>query len=156
MDKNQIRTLREKLRILERESGGAFDEQADCCGVTVSQCHTLLEVSNRRSVSLIDLAAVLNLDTSTLSRTVQGLVLLGLLDRRADEGDRRFVTIALTAQGRKVVAAIEEKYDTYFEAVLDQLPAGDRASIIRAIGIFVDAVRAFNDTTGCCRPARKS
>jgi len=156
MDKNQIRTLREKLRMLERESGGVFGEQQDCCGVTVPQCHTLLEVGQREPVSLVDLAAKLNLDTSTLSRTVQGLVLLGLLDRRTDAGDRRFVTIALTAQGRKVVAALEEKYDAYFKAVLGRLPAGSRPSIIESISVFVDAVRAHNESTGCCRPGRKS
>jgi DNA-binding MarR family transcriptional regulator len=156
MDKNQIQTLREKLRILERESGGVFGEQQDCCGVTVSQCHTLLEVGKREPVSLIDLAAELNLDASTLSRTVQGLVLLGLLDRRTDAGDRRYVTIGLTAQGRKVVAAIEEKYDAFFKAVLGRLPAGSRASIIESISAFVDAVRAHNESTGCCRPGRKS
>ena len=156
MDKNQVRILREKLRVLERESGGVFGEEQDCCGVTMSQCHTLLEVGNRDRVSLVDLAAELSLDTSTLSRTVQGLVLLGLLDRRTDEGDRRYITIALTPQGCKVVAAIEEKYDTYFEAILDRLPAGSQTSIIESISAFVDAVRAHNESIGCCRPGRKS
>jgi DNA-binding MarR family transcriptional regulator len=156
MDKNQVQLLREKLRVLERESGGVFGQEQDCCGVTVSQCHTLLQVGQRDSLSLVDLAAELNLDTSTLSRTVQGLVMLGLLDRRTDAGDRRYVTIALTAQGRKVAAAIEEKYDTYFQAVLARLPAGSRAAIIDSISAFVDAVRAHNESIGCCRPGRKS
>jgi DNA-binding MarR family transcriptional regulator len=156
MDKDQVRTLREKLRVLERESCGVFGQEQDCCGVTVSQCHTLLQVGLRDSLSLVDLAAELNLDTSTLSRTVQGLVLLGLVDRRADAGDRRYVTIALTAQGRKVAAAIEEKYDTYFQAVLARLPAGSRTAIIESISAFVDAVRAHNESIGCCRPGRKS
>jgi DNA-binding MarR family transcriptional regulator len=156
MDKSQIRTLREKLRVLERESGAVFGQEQDCCGVTMSQCHTILQVGQRESLSLVDLAAELNLDTSTLSRTVQGLVLLGLLDRRTDAGDRRYVTIALTAQGRKVAAAIEEKYDAYFTAVLGRLPAASRASIVESLGIFVDAVRAHNESIGCCRPGRKS
>jgi DNA-binding MarR family transcriptional regulator len=156
MDKSQIRTLREKLRVLERESGGVFGQEQDCCGVTVSQCHTLLQVGQRESLSLVDLAAELNLDASTLSRTVQGLVLLGLLDRRTDAGDRRYVTIALTAQGRKVAAAIEEKYDAYFTAVLGRLPAASRTSIIESLSVFVDAVRAHNESIGCCRPGRKS
>jgi DNA-binding MarR family transcriptional regulator len=156
MEKNQIQTLRDKLRLLERESGGVFGEEKDCCGVTVSQCHTLLQVGKRESVSLVDLAAELNLDASTLSRTVQGLVLLGLLDRRTDAGDRRYVTIALTPQGRTIVAALEEKYDAYFKAVLDRLPAGSRSSIIESISVFVDAVRAHNEAIGCCRPGRKS
>jgi DNA-binding MarR family transcriptional regulator len=156
MDKSQIRTLRQKLRVLERESGGVFGEPQDCCGVTVPQCHTLLEVGQREPVSLVDLATELNLDTSTLSRTVQGLVLLGLLDRRADAGDRRYITIALTPQGRKVVAALEEKYDTYFKAVLGRLPADARSSIVESLSVFVDAVRAHNESIGCCRPGRKS
>ena len=56
MDKSQIRTLREKLRVLERESGAVFGQEQDCCGVTMSQCHTLLQVGQRESLSLVDLA----------------------------------------------------------------------------------------------------
>jgi hypothetical protein len=51
---------------------------------------------------------------------------------------------------------LEEKYDAYFKAVLDRLPAGSRSSIIESISVFVDAVRAHNEAIGCCRPGRKS
>ncbi len=75
MNVEKVRFLREKLRILERESGGVFEEQEGCCGLTTAQCHTLLETGNRGPVSLVDLAQFLGLDTSTLS--VQSIVAPG-------------------------------------------------------------------------------
>jgi DNA-binding MarR family transcriptional regulator len=155
MDEQKLKILRDKLRILERESGGVFDEQQECCGITVAQCHTLLEIGKHSEISLVDLAAALGLDTSTLSRTVQGLVLVGLLDRQTSAKDRRYVTIALTPQGKKVYDEIEKRYDAFFRAVLDRLPAGSRQTILDNIGAFVDAVHAHNEATGCCRPRRK-
>jgi hypothetical protein len=44
MNTQKIRKLREKLRILERESMGALDQEQACCGLTLSQCHTVMEI----------------------------------------------------------------------------------------------------------------
>src|SRR4030043_187102 len=81
MDIEKIRFLRQKLRVLEREMNDPFGRDAGCCGLTLAQCHTLLEVGYRGEVSLVDLASSFGLDTSTLSRMIQGLVVLGLVGR---------------------------------------------------------------------------
>ena len=126
MDTQKLKLLREKLRLLERESGGVFDGEADCCGVTTAQCHTLLEIGNRGEISLVDLADALGLDASTLSRTIQGLVLIGLVDRRASDKDRRYVSIRLTDQGRKTFDEIETRNNAYYDKVIGFLPEDRR------------------------------
>ena len=78
MDIKKIRLLREKLRQLERELDDRFRSDSGCCGLTLAQCHTLLEIGNKGEISLVELASRLSLDTSTLSRTINGLVILGL------------------------------------------------------------------------------
>jgi DNA-binding MarR family transcriptional regulator len=156
MDRQKIKLLREKLRILDRESGNVFENQEDCCGLTTAQCHTLLEVGERGPISLNDLASYLGLDTSTLSRTVQGLVLLGLVDRQSNEKDRRSIVLSLTKAGRKVYDTIEHRYNDYFGRVMDLLPPEQRSSILEGIGAFADAVRSHNAATGCCGRVRKS
>ncbi|MCX6561167.1 MAG: MarR family transcriptional regulator [Candidatus Aminicenantes bacterium] len=155
MEEQKIIKLREKLRILERESGGVFDGQADCCGVTMGQCHTLLEIGSRGEISLVDLADALGLDASTMSRTIQGLVLIGLVDRRSSDKDRRFVVIRLTDQGRKIFAEIETRYNAYFSRVSELLPEDRRESILESVGEFADAIKRLNTATGCCRKGQR-
>lgn len=151
MEKQKIKTLLEKIRILERESGGVFDGGEDCCGITTAQCHTILEIGNKGEITLIDLANALGLDASTMSRAIQGLVLVGLVDRKSSEQDRRYVNIRLTDQGRKVFESIETRYNAYFDKVIELLPENRRDDVLTAVGEFADAVRRLNESTGCCR-----
>lgn len=146
----QIRFLREKLRLLERELNDPFRQDSGCCGLTLGQCHTLLEVGNRGRVSLVDLASGFGLDTSTLSRMVQGLVVLGLVSRLPDEKDRRYVAISLTDQGRMLYDRIEATFDAYFREVMELVPAGKREAVIESIGLFSDAVRRYCEADRGC------
>ena len=98
-----IREFRRDLRVLEREAVRHLEGETSCCGVTLGQCHAILELSFSDS-SLTALAAALDLDTSTQSRTVDGLVKAGWVERTQDAGDRRAVRLALTAAGRAKVA----------------------------------------------------
>lgn len=156
MDIEKIKILREKLRMLERESGGVFKGREDCCGLTTAQCHTLVEIGTKGEISLVDLADGLGLDASTLSRTIQGLFALGLVDRRTNAQDRRYVDISLTAQGGRVFEEIENRYNDYFSRVIEFLPADRLEEILENINLFADAVRRQNVRTGCCRPKAKS
>lgn len=151
MEKKQIVALRKKLRRLERESGGVFNVQNECCGVTAAQCHTIVEIGGISEISLVDLADALGLDTSTMSRTIQGLVVAGLADRKASEEDRRYVKISLTEEGRRVFAAIETRYNAYFREVVALLPEDRRDAILSAIGEFSDAVHRLKVSTDRCR-----
>jgi DNA-binding MarR family transcriptional regulator len=155
MNTQKIRKLREKLRILERESMGALDQEQACCGLTLSQCHTVMEIGLRGDMSLVDLATSLGLDTSTLSRTIQGLVLIGLVVRNTNEKDRRYVVLSLSDQGRKVYEEIDGIYNAFLAGVFERLPADAHERILDDIGLFADAVLATNVATGCCRSGRK-
>jgi DNA-binding MarR family transcriptional regulator len=149
-DVERIRLLREKLRQLEREMNDPFQTDSGCCGLTLAQCHTLLEIGNKGEISLIDLASHLGLDTSTLSRMIQGLVVLGLVSRLTNEKDRRYVAISLTEQGCKLFDQIEVRFNTYFAQVLELIPSEKRDAVIENIGFFSDAVRKRNESSGCC------
>jgi len=150
MDIQKIRFLREKLRLMEREINDPFGRDAGCCGLTLAQCHTLLEVGIKGEVSLVDLASSFDLDTSTLSRMIQGLVVLGLVSRLTNEKDRRYVSISLTEQGRQLFDQIETRFNTYFAQVLELIPSEKQDAAIECIGLFSDAVRKLNESSGCC------
>jgi DNA-binding MarR family transcriptional regulator len=151
MDIEKIRLLREKLRLLERESNDRFRSDSGCCGLTLGQCHTLLEIGNKGQISLVELASRLSLDASTLSRTINGLVFLGLVNRLANEKDRRYIAISLSDQGRKVFNEIEKTFNNYFSGVLGLIPVEKREAVVESISLFSDALRKYNDSAGCCQ-----
>ena len=77
MDLDKIEFLKDKLRQLEYSLGWEFGLQTECCGVTLSQRLVLIEIGKREKVTLIELSKSLGLDSSTLSRTINGMVNIG-------------------------------------------------------------------------------
>ncbi len=155
MKAEQIDYILEKLRVLMRESYGVMDAQQECCGLTYSQCHTLIEIGAKSEVSLVDLASSLGLDTSTLSRTIQAMVVSGLVIRTTNEKDRRYVRISLSKQGRKVYELIGRVYYDFMTSVFDLIPPQKHKEILENIGIFVDAMKQVNESGASGRKEQK-
>ncbi len=146
----EIRAFREKLRQLLREMGWQFKNDAICCGVTVAQCHALLEIEKEGAISLRDLAEVLGLDISTLSRTIDNMVQTGLVARRANPEDRRYVAISLTEKGMEITGTIDRTYNDYFAAVFQKIPPHKRDQVIESIYLLADALGDINSNS-CCQ-----
>src|SRR5438132_6069831 len=68
--------------------------------VTIAQFRCLVMVGRNPDVSLGDLAEANGVSAPAMSKLVDGLVESGLLERRADAGDRRRLQLGLTAAGR--------------------------------------------------------
>src|SRR4030042_1474649 len=150
MDIQKIRFLREKLRLMERQMNDPFGRDTGCCGLALAQCHALLEGGYKGEVSLVDLASSFGLDTSTLSRMIQGLVVLGLVSRLTNEKARRYGSISLPEQGRKLFEEIEARFNSYFARVLEFIPSEKQDAVIESIGLFSDAVRKHSESSRCC------
>jgi DNA-binding MarR family transcriptional regulator len=71
------------------------------CGLTFTQCHSLLEIGEKESTTVAELADSLTLDKSTLSRTVESLVRQRLIQRREHPDDRRVKILRLTVGGSR-------------------------------------------------------
>jgi len=156
MDIEKIKLFREKLRQLERAMGSQFKNDSDCCGVTLSQCHALLEVEEKGEISIVELASKLGLDTSTLSRTINGLVLIGLINRIENSKDRRYVSITLTEQGKKVYEDIENLNNGYFSKIFELIPEEKHEAILESVSLFSDAVKKFIERSQCCKEENHS
>jgi DNA-binding MarR family transcriptional regulator len=137
----RIRGFRRSLRVLEREAVRRLEGETGCCGVTLGQCHALLELSFSGS-SLTGLATALDLDASTLSRTVESLVRAGWVERTRDAADRRTLRLALTAEGRRKVAEIDGICDRYYRALFDEMNERDRSAVVRAVKLLGGLMRA--------------
>jgi DNA-binding MarR family transcriptional regulator len=137
-----LAAFRRQLRLLEREVVTQLEADTTCCGVTLAQCHTLVELA-ASEISLTGLAAALDLDTSTLSRTVDGLVRAGLVDRAEDAADRRSLRIALTPAGRAKVAFIDGICNRYYADLLAGMSQRDQRCVLRAVGLLADRMRSL-------------
>jgi len=132
--------LREMVRILERKLGILQESEFSCCGVTMAQCHALVEIGRAKSISLNELAELLNLENSTMSRTVNNLVINGLAERNIDTQDRRYVTISLTESGHKTYEGTEEGMNVYFGKVYNSIPENKKQQVLESMQILLDAI----------------
>ncbi|HLP42344.1 MAG TPA: MarR family winged helix-turn-helix transcriptional regulator [Fibrobacteria bacterium] len=118
----------------------SLDEQTECCGVTVAQCHVLMELDGGACVNLTGLAARLGLDKSTLSRSVDGLVNAELVDRSVDPDNRRQQVICLSAAGRRRVAAIHSRCDAEYQKLFSLIPKTKHDMVCEAVEILAEAL----------------
>ncbi|MGI6037430.1 MAG: MarR family winged helix-turn-helix transcriptional regulator [Limnochordia bacterium] len=121
--------------------------EAACCGLTLSQGQTLLEIGSRKAVTLAVLADALGVDPSTMSRNVTNLVQRGWIQRREHPADRRFLQIQLTPQGEAKYRELKEGLTTYFRQVLQLLPEDDRDQVFRSLELLTKALFKVK----CCR-----
>ena len=94
-----IRDFRRVLRHLERIIISGLKDDSSCCGITVNQCHLLLEIFDRCETDITELKNYLGLDKSSVSRTIDSLVNSGLLLRVEKEEDRRYQMVSLSEKG---------------------------------------------------------
>lgn len=147
----QAAALRQLLAELSRAAQLLEKSEVGCCGITLSQCHLLLEVSRREEeggTSLSDLASVLRLDLSTVSRVADGLVRQNLLKREVDAKDRRRSVLSLTEEGRGLVEGINGNMSAYTREILEKIPPEERMAVLRSLSLLVDAVKKVKG--GCC------
>ena len=136
-----IQEFRGILRQLETEMARNLSEETQCCGVTLSQCHLLIETGSRDSASLGDLAEALELDKSTLSRTVESLVQCGFVKRDEDTTNRRKVSITLTREGATKTDTINANCNTFYSEVFSKIPAEKHEQIIESLSLLANAMK---------------
>ncbi|QXE19045.1 MarR family winged helix-turn-helix transcriptional regulator [Clostridium sp. 001] len=138
--------LRELIRILVRDLGILEKSDTSCCGVTISQCHAIVEVGRSEEISLNELAKTLNLDKSTMSRTINNLVKSGLVIRDMHPEDRRYVTIKLTDEGMDTFKSIESRMKEYYKNIFHSIPDNKREQVLESLKLLTESV----NKNKCC------
>jgi MarR family transcriptional regulator, transcriptional regulator for hemolysin len=86
----------------------------------------------------IQLAALADLDKTTMVSTVDDLEARGLAERRPSATDRRARIIAVTEKGRRAAEEGQRIVDDVHGEVLGAFPADQRAAFVAALGLLVD------------------
>lgn len=140
MDEKGSNYLRELIRALVRNLGILEKSDAGCCGVTISQCHAIVEIGRAKEISLNELAELLTLDKSTMSRTINKLVDDNLVIRESHSEDRRYITIKLTEKGIEIFKTIEGTMDKYYKNIFMSISEDKREQILDSLKLLIDAV----------------
>jgi DNA-binding MarR family transcriptional regulator len=148
--RSEVRKFRYTLRRFERLIAWQLKGSSCCSGVTLPQCHALLEIEGRGNAALNELALGLGLDKSTLSRTVDGLVNSGLVERTFNDQDRRSIQLTLSSQGKGTCDHINEDNDQLFFRVFERIGPANRQRVLDAFQELVSALAAEMEST----PAR--
>lgn len=148
MEKKYIQDFRNLVRIFEREI--FLQNAASCCdGISLTQCHTLLEIEKNKNLSVSELAQNMRLDKSTISRTVDSLVKLDYIDRVIPEENRRMALLNLTDEGRQLCENINFSNDSYIKTILKDFSASEQVE-------FLDLFRKLTHNMASTRKGDRS
>lgn len=140
MNINKVEEFRKYLRSFERILEKQLKNSNCCSGVTLKQCHTLIAINEKRQCTLIELAKLLSLDKSTVSRTIENLNKNDLVRRVINPKNRRESIISLTTNGKKIVDEINNENNRYFGDALKNIPLDKVDQIIESLKILSNAL----------------
>ncbi|MFL6856921.1 MAG: MarR family winged helix-turn-helix transcriptional regulator [Allosphingosinicella sp.] len=114
MDTNFPFELNETARALRRD----FERRAAEHGVTRAQWRVLSRLKRKDGLRQVELAEQLDVEPITLCRMIDRLAEAGLVERRADEGDRRAWRIHLTRKAGPIIEDLKRIAERFVEDAL--------------------------------------
>ena len=94
-----------------------------------------------------DLAVRLRISAPAVTQLTDRLTRKQLIERRAVDGDRRSVLVALTSRGRRAVDRFRERRNTIFGGAMAELDNEDRTSVALALSKVVAALEKLDSET---------
>jgi DNA-binding MarR family transcriptional regulator len=116
-----------------------------------SEARALIELMSARGIAQGELAGLLGLDKSTVSRLAAGLERKGWVRRGRDEDNQRYVRLYLTPQGGEVADRILQGWRSRQARILAALSTDERAGLAAGLRGLVRGLAAeglLADTNG--------
>ena len=138
---NKIQQFREYTRELECHLDHI--NQTDCCQCSVSkaECFLVVEIGRKPGICIKELAGILKIDKSGVSRSVEELVKKGFVTREPSKTDRRSVVLKLTESGKARFEKIEKDMYIEFKKVFSMIEKSDQDKVLEALRIYNEACR---------------
>ena len=121
------------LRFVSNQVSQAFSRKVAARNVSVAEWVILRELFDGEFVVPSVLADRMGMTRGGISKLADRLVAKGLVTRTADDEDRRYQALALTAQGRALVPVLARLADENDEEFFGELSATDRKKIESAM-----------------------
>ena len=146
MDK--VKLFRESTRELERNLEKLNSSDCCQCNVNTSQCFLVVEIGRQPGICVKELAELLKMDKSAVSRSVEELVQKGYVLREPSKRDRRCVVLNLTDEGMARFSTIEKDMNMKFKRVFSMIPKEKQSQVLEALNIYNDAIK--KSEVECC------
>lgn len=133
--------LATELSTASRKMRTLFDGMVRERGLTLSRARALRYLSQRSPVNQTELAAVLEIEGSTMVRLLDGLEEQGLVERNAVDGDRRAKQVTLTAAAAEQLEELDAIIGVLHEAMFQGLEEGEleaSVALLRRISRNID------------------
>jgi DNA-binding MarR family transcriptional regulator len=113
--------------------------------VSLPQLRVLVLVASRGQLNLGQVAEALGVHPSNATRTVDRLVVAGLLGRAEDPDDRRYLVLELTDAGHDVVQRVMEYRRAAILSVMENMSASRRRTLAGALESVAEAAGERSD-----------
>jgi len=120
--------------------------------------HHLAHLQGDSGARIGDLALWLGVRPPTVSQLVDALASRGLVERYADEADRRAIRVRLSAEGKAMAESFHEKAIGEVEAIVDHLGEEDSARLAELLlkaSKFIVSRHGTHCPGGCIREGKK-
>jgi len=111
-----------------------------------SAVHTILEIGTGGPMTSGQLAELLHLEKSSVSRMVRKLIACGELKETSDADDARIKPLSLTPKGRRTLAALHDFGRRQVSDALARLPEAERKLVRQGLMIYARALAAARFT----------
>jgi DNA-binding MarR family transcriptional regulator len=126
--------------------------EAGFAAVSASEARALIELLAARGIAQGQLAALLGLEKSTVSRLAAGLERKGWLRRGRDEENQRFMRLYLTPEGRVIAARVWRAWQSRQARILAGLSAEERAGLVTGLRGLIRGLAAEGLLDGATAP----
>lgn len=135
--------LNDLARLIRTEA----DKRARAHGMTRAQWMILSRVERAPGLSQRELAEILEVEPITVGRLVDRLEGRGLVERRADAGDRRIWRLHLRPEAASILAVLDVQREAIGKLVSEGIDAA-------ALERVTDALLRMKANIGACRRAQ--
>lgn len=133
------------LYLLARASSVAsaeFHQEVRRCGYSVAHWRVLAALKGAGGATIGELARVCLANQPAMSKTVDKLVGMGLVERLSDSDDRRRVRLQLTAKGEAVVDRLIAAAKAHQARLVEAMGPEETEILVRALSRVIERAEA--------------
>ncbi len=123
LNMKQQETIDYHLKITWQNIANSYNQLAAEFGITQSIGYLLMNIDEQNGTTVSNMAALLGLKSTSLSRMLNNLERIGLIYREAHHTDKRSVNLYLTDLGkekRHLARVVVKKFNDYLDANLGE------------------------------------
>lgn len=144
------RELQSSVQGFVRSFGLLVTKQTPCGQpITPSAAHALMVLLDREEAGVAtyqhELAELLGLDRSSITRLCSKLEAEGRLEQETAPDDARARLLRLTASGKRMAGSVRVASLDRFTRIVDAIPASKRRSLLDALRLLTAAVRTLEE-----------